>query len=932
MTTLEMPRPRRPTASSVRRLSAAQPLTPASPTVIRTPDFILFPSVPTHEPEDNLPTPLAWQQQFAAVALNDAHARRSRNNSIQRSPSSEDWRLPGSSRSDFSHHSSSGGSNSHNTVLHEDNDELEEIADPENEVDGDPAASYDAVRDVRNQQLDSLQSVVHSIAEFHFDRASSSSSSGPDSDITETLDDMFASIRRIGGHNAPLSPTFARPMMASPNMHQLSDVDRLVLLVDRLKASVGGITDAHQAGLLAKLIKLTQGLIESERRIAHPAAAALESPPRTPRSVLATSRRRSFIHAVQHSPRSSSQLSLSRGSFSSTQSYNTLPTSSDEAGHNSDAELQHRRARSKSLSAAAAAASSPATKFTKPLDALAEVAPLSAVPEQHQFDGSVFDMATVRQSPKPPARDAPFSFETLYSPLSTALGLINTHSSPRSDQASLAASVAAKSDATALPGRSRRSRSVSVQTDDNKSVASTCLPGYNSHEAPGYEVADASSTSKNLEKQSQAGDLPQYAESTAAAASASLSSDVKKPVEAPTLLERRRAKMAAQHSAYAARTPEDLAVVQSSIDHMSTVMPQLDNQRALSPEEQREAQLQTMMGRLSKSSSTRMNDQRSNPPTLRATRTAPSPPLASTTAQTGLLTPLVAVNELPPRRESTFVPEREAPKTPTTPPFVSNASSSRRASLLPSAFTRKLSIASIGNALRRASIYDASKAKQQQQQQPPPKAVERRQQSESEVSAPTIVVDDATVRHRRGQASRDTRTKYDIAESLTTLINDGKAPNKSSPVSSIRSSRASKRESQGFRAIDFADDTPRGRDTVMARDGIEMEDEDDSMLQDYSFAKVTTTKSNHRLSIMPIVPDSPRSLADWGSSASSRRSSNHGSASPGTPTWPKSPLTPVSPTMPTAKRISMKPSVTFAAGTLPPPPAGQSVAANNSIL
>ena len=899
MSTLELQRPQRPAPITARRspsLSSA-PLTPSSPTIIRTPDFILLPSVPTHEPEDNLPSPHALQHQFALAALSDAEARRSRQSST------DGTRTATSSRSDLSHHGSG------NMV---DQDELEEIVEPASAFDWDLTATHDALRDIRNQQLESLQGIVHSIAESHFEKASSSSA--PDSDITQILDDLFASLRRIGGHNAPLSPTFSRSSASSQGLglNQLSDIDRLVLLVDRLTLAVGNVQDARQAGLLANLNTLTHGLVESDRRMTQ---AAMESPPRTPRSLNWSDpchRRRSSVQPPsQHSPQSSTHMSGSRGSWSSFNSYGTLSTSSDEAA---------------AVAAAAAAGGieikqkdasrtrEPVSTKSKRFDLLSEAGLLSAVPEQQHFDGSVFDMATVRQAPASmvPSSSTTFSIETLYARQpQAALGVVAPQS-PRSDQASRAASVGERSDSTALPNRKR----FSVQTD---SAASTTLPGY-SYDVPGYDAISSASHDKKAAQSQDAempesDDLPEYEGPSTAAG---FSTEVKtKPLETPTLLERRRAKLAAQHSAYAARTPEDLAMVQSSIDRLSSVMPQLDNQRVLSPEEQREAQLQQMIGRLNESSSKRLNDQRSNPPSSRPARPAPlpqietrqAPPVPVKQQEPRELPRLAPVTETS-RKVLTAEPEAEMPPTPTTPLSVhSNSNSSRRGSLLPGAFGRKLSIASIGNALRRASIYDTTKVK-------PKDTADKNGEAVAQSNQATV---------RRRVATQDSRTKYDIAGELSSLFNDGK-PRKNSATDLSSASRLAAQT--GFRAIDFADDTPRGRDASLMPRASE-EEEDDSMLDDYSFATFDTHSSNHRLSVVSTVPDSPRSPVSWASSSgshiSSRRSSQLLSSNPATPTWPKSPLTPVSPVAP---KKAVKPMVTFAADTLQPPPPGRSRAAS----
>lgn len=877
MATLELqrpPQPQRPApiSSSSRRSSSlsSAPPTPCSPTIIRTPDFILLPSVPTHEPEDNLPSPMALQHQFAIAAHNDAQARRSRRNSIRNSSSSDEARMAATC--------SRSSSSSNNSPMMHDHDELEEIVEPESYDVYDPAASHDALRDIRNQQLDSLQTIVRSIAEAHFD------SSAPNADITQILDDLFASLRRIEGHNAPLSPTFARS--AASGVNQMSDIDRLVLLVDRLSLAYAQVADARQAGLLANLNTVAQGLVASERRLVR---AALESPPGTPRALAAALRRRSA-----HSPQSSAHLSGSRGSFSSIRSYATLSTSSDEATPVAGSDVREHKVGSHARST-----SSPATT-SNPFDlpSSSQAASLSAVPEQQHIDGSTFDMATVRKTAT--SRPSPgFSLETLYAPQPSALCLISPQS-PRSDQASRAASVGERSDSTALPNRRR----YSVQTD---SAASIALPSY---DAVGKSASQAEKT-----QASEFDGLPQYDPSLAAAG---FSADVKKPLEAPTLLERRRAKLAAQHSAYAARTPEDLAMVQSSIDRLSTVMPQLDNQRVLSPEEQREAQLQHMIGRLAESSSKRLNDQRSNPPSLRASRPAPlpqtsvepAPAVPAKSKPVRQLPHLGAVSDLP-RKGILIEPASDVPKTPTTPASVHSASSWRRSSLLPGAFARKISISSIGNALRRASIYDTTKVK--------PKEVAEH----TEPAGSAAANDDGHVTVRRRAATHDSRANSDIADGLASLFNDGKARKGSIPDTL----KAAKRASQSFHAIDFADDTPRGRDaSLMPR--ASLEEEDDSMLDDYSFATIDTTTSNHRLS---LLPEPPRSPASWGSSVGSqpslRRSSQLTTSNPATPTWPKSPLTPISPVA-SKRSPTGKPTVSFAADTLQPPPAGRATAAS----
>lgn len=913
MATLELQRPQRPAALATTRRSPSTsntPLTPSSPTIIRTPQFILLPSVPTHEPEDNLPSPQALQQQFALAAQTDAAARRSRANSLRQGSSSDEPRTATSSRSELSHHIS-------NSIIAHDSDnedQLEEMADPTETAafDYDPAAAHNAIRDVRNQQLQSLQRILHSIAETHFEHASSSTA--PHSEITQILDDMFASLRRIGGHNAPLSPTFARSVLTNQSgFNQISDVQRFALLVDRLTLAVGNVEDARQAGLLANLNTLTHGLVQSDRRMAR---AAVESPPRTPRTLhwseSSHRRRRSSYQPSQqqqqqqqhysrsqHSPQSSTFMSEPRRSWSS---HGTPPTSSDEAL----VELQQKEAD---------------TTKAKRSELLAEAGLLSSVPEQQHIDPSVFDMATVRQSPST-TMPSTFSIETLYARQPPVSGLVAPQS-PRSDQASGAASVGEKSDSTALPNRKR----FSVQTD---SAASTLLPGYSYHapgypyHAPGYHavsyasqgdkkaaarLADQEADTTGVET-ADSDDLPGYD-----GPSSAFASDSKKALETPTLLERRRAKLAAQHSAYAARTPEDLAMVQSSIDRMSTVMPQLDNQRALSPEQQREAQLNQMIGRLADSNAKRLNDQRSNPPSFKPSRPAPSPRIQVERTASPAKMPRPAMVQVS-RKVMTAQPESEMPATltrptmPTRPCSQHSGSSNSRIglSLLPSAFNRKLSIASIGNALRRASLYDTTKVK-------PKEAPEL---NDSHAMPPSQA---STVRRRA--ATQHSRSKSDIAETLTSLFNEG-----STRINGKNETSVSRLAAQiGFRAIDFADDTPRGRDASL-NPHASVEEKDDSMLDNYSFAKVEAKDSNHRFSVISTAPDSPRSPVSMMSSGSShtcsRRSSHMLGPNPATPTWPKPPLTSISPVAP--KRAT-KTTATFAADTLAPPPSDRSRAA-----
>ncbi len=832
MATLEVQRPK-PRHRSPSLHQAA----PSSPSIIRTPDFILLPSVPTHEPEDNLPSPMALQHQFAMAQAQAQAQRSSSQNSLGLGSSSDEH--------------------------HKDADELEEIVEPEAQLESDlnrdhATTSHDALRDLRNHQLESLQAIAHSIADSHLQATAASSLRTPHADVTQILDDMFASLRRIGGHNAPLSPTFSRP-----SVHHMSDLDRLVLLVDSFSQITATSTDAEHASQLARLNALTNALVESDRRIA---SNQLDSPPRTPRSLAWSESmhpRRSSTHQLHmHSPQSSSHLSGSRGSWSSTHSAATLSTSSDEAApapHKNVAALED-----------AAAAWSPRRS-----ELLTQAGLVQPQPQQQHVDGSVFDMATIR------TRTNPFSIESLYTrePIASSTTVAPAPRSPRSDQASRAASTigdTSDSTATALPNRKR----FSVQTD---SAASTSLPSY-SCDAPAYHADEKQKASAHDAQSTTSDGLPGYDASPAPAAFAQ---DAKKPLETPTLLERRRAKLAAQHSAYAARTPEDLAMVQSSIDRLSTVMPQLNNQRALSPEHQRQAQLDTIIGRLAHSNAHRLNDQRSEPPSFRPSRPAPSP-----------------------HPTTTITPEPELPATPTTPVSLHtapSASSSRRSSLLPGAFGRKLSIASIGNALRRASIYDASKLRS-------------REGSESSTDG-TIAAAAAPATRRRAATTADSRSKSDIAEGLTSLFNDG---GKARKPSASDASAARLQAQSSFRAIDFADDTPRGRDASL-QPRASVEEEDDSMLDDYSFATFDTQKSNHRLSVVAPL-DSPRSPASWAasSSAGSRRSSQLVS-SPATPTWPRSPLTPVSPA---ASRRLSKPAVTFAADTLAAPPLGKSTAAS----
>lgn len=889
MATLELQRPKRLSSNPPRRspdLSNA-PITPKSPTIIRTHDFILLPSVPTHEPEDNLPSPMALQQQFAMAAHNHAQAIRSRQCS-----STDEANLPSSSPTN-SCYPSTGSNASH------DQDELEEIVDTEvDNSECDPVAQYDALRDVRNQQLEQLQSILNSIAEVHFDRTCTSAV--PDTTITQILDDMFASLRLIAGHSAPLSPTFARSPTTLPGISQMSDADRLVLLVDRLKFALADVEHAHQASMLTHLSSLVHELFTTQRRLSR---AALESPPRTPRSLAAPRRRSMLPPPSHHSPQPSYHRRLSRTSIGSSQSCTTVSTSSDEAISTASCDLlqQHKHMLDVAQTRKAALPTPP-------------VAP--HVPEQQHVDGSTFEMATVRQPSS--AKAINFTLEAHYAHRPSALGLI-TPPSPRSDQASGAASFAERSDSTALPNHKR----FSVQTD---SAVSTTLPGYASDAAPGYDAMNhvcLDNKALGSHHVSAPDDLPHYNQN-AAATVGGFATDAKKPIETPTLLERRRAKLAAQNSAYAARTREDLAMVESSIDRLSSVMPQLENQRALSPQEQRDAQLHNLIGRLAESSSKRMDNQRCDPPGRCASRSAP-PPLSQITAPLSQITVPEQVSAVatPPAKAAdqaalseSYVPKTPktpitpiTPITPVTPVSMHSASSSRRSSLIPNVFARKMSLTSLGKTLRRASIYEV---KRKEDTSVTPHSV-----AECGPSG------DMTARHCRA-TTHDSRAKSDIADGLTSLFNDGK-PRKNS-VGDLRSANRFALQTR-FRAIDFSDDTPRGRDASLGH-RTSVEEEEDSMLDDYTFASIDTTRSNHRSSIMSTDP--PRSPASWSSGGASRISSRRSSqltsdrsdrSDPATPTWPRSPLTPVSPVAfkHGFSGLHSKPSVTFAADHPQPP-------------
>ncbi|PWN54266.1 hypothetical protein IE53DRAFT_383178 [Violaceomyces palustris] len=87
---------------------------------------------------------------------------------------------------------------------------------------------------------------------------------------------------------------------------------------------------------------------------------------------------------------------------------------------------------------------------------------------------------------------------------------------------------------------------------------------------------------------------------------------------------------ASSSSVYAARSPQDLFLVQASIERLYTAVPQLDDQRAaLSPSKLRDVNLQELMDRINRSG--RMEDQRAAPPTLR-NKVAASPTSARPSA------------------------------------------------------------------------------------------------------------------------------------------------------------------------------------------------------------------------------------------------------------------------------------------------------------
>ncbi|EPQ26352.1 uncharacterized protein PFL1_06000 [Pseudozyma flocculosa PF-1] len=76
-------------------------------------------------------------------------------------------------------------------------------------------------------------------------------------------------------------------------------------------------------------------------------------------------------------------------------------------------------------------------------------------------------------------------------------------------------------------------------------------------------------------------------------------------------------------AAYAARTPEDLLVIQHSIERLYSAVPQFLNQRcSLPPDQMRDDRLQRMMDKLA--ATPRLNDQRADPPSIR-TRKASDP-------------------------------------------------------------------------------------------------------------------------------------------------------------------------------------------------------------------------------------------------------------------------------------------------------------------
>ncbi|PWZ01122.1 hypothetical protein BCV70DRAFT_216424 [Testicularia cyperi] len=795
---LQHPQRRQRSASEVKSLPGSI-RAPSSPSIIRTQDFILLPTIPTHEPEDNLPSPSALQHRYAAAARSDAHARRRRQSSLSQSIITG---MHGTRTSAFDR---------------PEPELLEELTDSSRAA-ATAQSPHLPSSDLRELHLETLISVVHALADsFH----NSETQTPLDAKLSQTLDDIFASLRRLGGHDTPLSPTFAH--VPTVGAFAPSDLDRLAHLVDVLDSIAPPAIRPQDTQLRLTLRSHTEALTRADL-----SSRNGNSPPWTPHTPgLSFSDRLSPLSPPLHLASAGA-----RGSWTSSRTCGTLPTPPQDVS----TEMQQKAA----------------------FDVLTSVAlaqqphqvPFSSLQQQH-FDGSVFEMASVRrpQTAQGMAEDA------------SCLSTLDVQPRLRAEsQASQRASTPAASECTAAtPGE--------TTYEATDSVVTLTLPRYSS-EAPRYGSFDdkADVKSVRINECDRDGTIPVITEALPAYDRADGHVHARDSsgasLETPTILERRRARLAAQHSAYAARTPQDLAVVQTSIDHLSSVIPPLDNQRALSPEQQRATQLLRMFDKFSESD--RLDDQRRPPPILKPSRRAPVPPSTENSASASVVRARSGTGA------SQSPSESELPATPTTP---SSLSSSRKSSIAES-FSRKLSIASITNTLRRASIYDTK-----------PKHANRE-------------VD-------RGATGReDPRSKSDIAQGLTTHF--GKSDG----------------ERVAFRAIDFADDTPRGRREHL---GEPTDEEDDGLLDDYGFASIDTTKSNRRSSV--VAPESPQTMASSssGSRMSSRRSSQWMDSQPATPSWPKSPFTPVSPQ---SVRRPSKPTVTFAPSTLRPPPPGRSRAAS----
>ena len=200
-----------------------------------------------------------------------------------------------------------------------------------------------------------------------------------------------------------------------------------------------------------------------------------------------------------------------------------------------------------------------------------------------------------------------------------------TRGSPRASFHSAHSVQAIASVSAALSDQASLGR-LSINTD---SVPASLPPAYCEDDFASQHRATRSE--KDCEKDQHATvSLPSYTDHLG---QAEFISEKKSPSPSPTFdTEPRPAESRLNHarastSAYAARSPEDLAIVQNSIERLYSAIPQLVDQRVtMSPQKLREVSLQKVLDKLADTD--RLDDQRVDPPTPRLPKSAGASPVS----------------------------------------------------------------------------------------------------------------------------------------------------------------------------------------------------------------------------------------------------------------------------------------------------------------